>query len=297
MNKISKDYVVKKERVTNYLNKFMNEKNLTYNKLTVDYIEKFMDEYFKTISRPVFYNNVKILNEILNDNGINIFIDRSKYVDDYVKIADEQYLTLKEVQKLCKTTVNYQDRFIIYGLFNGIYGKNYSDLLNITKNDVAEDYSYINLPSGKKFICDDFMKKILRGCMKENSYRKYVTSDEIRSSHDFELAEDSPYLIKPMPTPKNNFGRNPMSASALQRKFEKLAAAYKDETGEDVILTGMSLIESGVLYDMFIQEIENGKDWSNDNIDKYLKMNGLKGNKADKYRRYYQRYYGTNKNL
>ena len=100
-----------------------------------------------------------------------------------------------------------------------------------------------------------------------------------------------------MPTPKNNFGRNPMSASALQRKFEKLAAAYKDETGEDVILTGMSLIESGVLYDMFIQEIENGKDWSNDNIDKYLKMNGLKGNKADKYRRYYQRYYGTNKNL
>lgn len=297
MKKISKDYIVKKERVNNNLSKFMRVESLSHDELTIKDIEKFMDEYFNTISRSVFYNNVKILNEILNDDEINIFIDRSKYVDKYVKIADEQYLTLKEVQKLCKTTINYQDRLIIYGLFNGIYGKNYSDLLNITKNDVAEDYSYINLQSGKRFICDDFMKNILRGCMKEKSYRKYVTSDEIRSSYDFDLAEDSPYLIKPMPTPKNNFGRNAMSASALQRKFEKISAAYKDETGEEVILTGMSLIESGVLYNMFIQEIENGKDWSNDNIDKYLKMNGLKGNNADKYRRYYQRYFGTNRNL
>lgn len=297
MKKISKDYIVKKERVNNNLNKFMRVESLSFDELTVKDIEKFMDEYFKTINRSSFYTNVKILNEILNDNEINIFIDSKKYVDDYVKVPDEQILTLKEVQKLCKRTANYQDKLIIYGLFNGIYGKNYSDLLNITKNDVAENCNYINLQSGKRFICDDFMKEILHGCMKENSYRKYVTSDEIRSSHDFDLAEDSPYLIKPMPTPKNNFGRNPMSASALQRKFEKLSAAYKDETGEDVILTGTSLLKSGILYDMFIQEIENGKDWSIEEIDKYLKMNGIRMNKNELYRSYYQRYHGTNRNL
>ncbi|WP_270305107.1 hypothetical protein, partial [Terrisporobacter petrolearius] len=220
------------------------------------------------------------------------------YTDNYVNVPDEQILTLREVQNLCEKSINYQDKLIIYGLFKGIYGKNYSDLLNITKNDVAEDYSYINLQSGKRFICDDdFMKEILEGCMKEKSYKKYVTSNEIRSSDDFDLVEDSPYLIKPMPTPKNNFGRSAMSASALQRKFEKLSAAYKDETKEDVILTGTSLLKSGVLYDMFIQEIENGKDWSIEEIDKYLKMNGIKSNKNEIYRSYYQRYHGTNRNL
>lgn len=295
--KISKDYIVKKERVNNNLNKFMKLEGLSYNELTIECIEKFMDEYFKTINRSAFYNNVKILNDILNDNEINIFIDSKKYTDDYVKVPDEQILTLKEVQNLCLTTVNYQDKLIIYGLFNGIYGKNYSDLLNITKKDVAKDYSYITLDSGKKFICDDFMKEILYGCMEENMYIKYVTSDEIRSSNYYELAEDSPYLIKPMPTPKNNFGRNPMSASALQRKFEKLSAAFKDETGEDVILTGTSLLKSGILYNMFIQEIENGKDWSIEEIDKYLKMNGIRANKNELYRSYYQRYHGTNRNL
>lgn len=297
MNNMSRDYIIKRERVNNKLNKFMRVEGLSYEELTVENIEKFMDENFKTINRSAFYNNVKILNEILNDNEINIFIDSKKYIDTYVSILDEQYLTLKEVQNLCNATVNYQDKLIIYGLFKGIYGKNYSDLLNITRNDVAEDYSYINLESGKKFICDDFMKKILRGCMKQDVYYKYVTSDEIRSSNYYELATDSAYLIKPMPTPKNNFGRNSMSASALQRKFEKLSAAFKDETGEDVILTGMSLIKSGVLYDMFIQEIDNGKDWSIEEIDKYLKMNGIRANKNELYRTYYQRYYGTNRNL
>lgn len=295
--KISKDYIVKKERLNNNLNKFMRVESLSFDKLTVKDVEKFMNEYFKTINRSVFYNNVKILNEILNDNEINIFIDSKKYVDDFVKVPDEQILTLKEVQTLCLNTVNYQDKLIIYGLFNGIYGKNYSDLLNITKKDVAEDYSYIALDSGKKFICDDFMKEILYGCMEEKMYIKYVTSEDIRSGNYYELAEDSPYLIKPMPTPKNNFGRNPMSASALQRKFEKLSASFKDYTGEDVILTGTSLLKSGILYEMFIQEIENGKDWSIEEIDKYLKMNGIRANKNELYRSYYQRYHGTNRNL
>ena len=297
MKKISNDYTIKKERVNNNLDKFMKLEKLSYNDLTIENIEKFMDENFKTINRSAFYNNVKILNEILNDNEINIFIDSKKYIDTYVNIPDEQYLTLKEVQSLCNITINFQDKLIIYGLFKGIYGKNYSDLLNITKNDVAEDYSYIKLQSGKKFICDDFMKNILRGCMKQEVYYKYISSDELRSNDYYELAKDSNYLIKPMPTPKNDYGRNPLSASALQRKFNKISSAFKDETGEDVILTGMSLIKSGVLYDMFIQEIENGKNWSIEEIDKYLKMNGIKGNKNEIYRAYYQRYFGTNRNL
>lgn len=297
MKKISKDYIVKKERTNNNLNKFMKVESLTFDELTIKDIEKFMGEYFKTINRSSFYNNVKILNEILNDNVINIFIDSKKYTDDYVSVPDERILTLREVQELCTKIMNYQDKLIIYGLFKGIYGKNYSDLLNITKNDVEENCNYINLQSGKRFICDDFMKEILHDCMKEKSYKKYVNSNEIRSSYEFDLAEDSPYLIKPMPAPKNNYGRNAMSAATLQRKFEKISAAYKNETGEDVILTGTSLLKSGVLYDMFIQEIENGKDWSIEEIDKYLKMNGLKINKNELYRSYYQRYHGTNRNL
>ena len=299
MNKINEkkvsDFEVKLNRVNRKLKKFLKIEQLEMDRLNIEDLEKFMVEYFATINRSAFYDSVRCLNAILEHNNINIVIDSKDYVDKCVKVPDEKYLTYTEVQRLCDSLINYQDKLMIYGLFKGIYGKAYNDLLTISTDNVADDYSYIDLASGKRFMCDDYMKRILRGSFKAKTYFKYIKadSDKMRADDCYELA-DSKYAIKPMPTAKNNDGKNPMAAASLQRNFMKFEKAFRDATGEDISITGESLITSGILYDMFQKEVE-GKEWTVEEVDNYLKMNGLKKNKNEIYRKYYNRYYGTNR--
>lgn len=293
---MSKDYEVKLERINKKLNRFMKIEKLTLQELTKDEVVKFVLENFKTINRSSYYNNVRILNDILKNNNINIFINSKDYVDECVKVKDEQYFTKREILDICKATINWQDKFILYALFNGIYGERYDELLNIKVEDVAEDNSYIDLPN-RRFMCDDYMKNILRGCKKQSSYNKYVNSDMLRAGDSYELNMESPYLIKVMPTSKNNYGETALSVGALHRKFMKIEKELEAITGDPIILSGTSLIASGVLYDMFLQEIDNNKSWDIQEIDNYLKMNGIKKNPNEVYRAYHNRYHGTNKNI
>lgn len=290
--KVSRDFEIKLNRVNRKLKKFLKIEQLEINELKEEHLEKFMVEYFATINRSAFYDSVRCLNAILDYNNINVTIDSKSYVDKCVKVPDEKYLTYTEVQNLCDSLVNYQDKLIIYGLFKGIYGKKYNDLLTISVDNVADDYSYIDLQSGKRFMCDDYMKRILKGSFRARVYYKYIKSDDMRANSYYELG-DSKYAIKPMPTHKNDDGKMPMAAASLQRNFMKFEKAFREATGEDISITGESLITSGILYDMFLKEIE-GKEWNIEEIDNYLKMNGWKKNKNEIYRKYFNRYHGSN---
>ena len=131
----------------------------------------------------------------------------------------------KMIQNICTVLINYQDRFIIYGLYQGIEGEDYSDLLEIKLSDVAEDYSCINLKD-RKFICDDFMKKIIRGTIKENLYIMNY-SDELNDEDRYYFNNESKYLIKSMPTSTNN-GLGPMSKNELEIKLNKIKKILDD---------------------------------------------------------------------
>lgn len=285
----SNDYKVKYERINKKLEQFMELSRLNFFNITLNDIEKFIVENFVTISRSAYYDSVRCLNDILKNNKVNIHINSKLYADKCVKVSDKQYLDLDEVKRLCDVLRNASDKFICYGLFKGIYGRNYSDLLEITVDMIAEDCSYIKLPSGKKFECDEYMQEILKNCLKENVYYKHVLSSELKANDYYELAP-SKYLIKPMPTNKNNNGYGTLSPSSLQRRFEKFADIFKEETNEDITLTGTSLNKSGILYDMYCQEVEFGKEWKNEAVDQYLKDNGIKFSKNDMHHIYHSRY-------
>lgn len=290
---MSNNFEIKLERVRNKLNKFIKINNKKIEELSKEDLEKFVTENFKTINSSSFYTNIRCLNQILKDNEIDIEINSKQYVKKCVKIKDEQYFTKREIQNICNTVLNYQDKFAIYGLWSGIYGKNCLELLNIKTKDVAEDYSYINLPSGKRFICDDFMKRLLRGIVNECEYRKYITSDEILSGDINELNMESEYLLKGMQTPRNNLGRNPLSLAALQRRFQKIEELYESVANEKVILNCKSLYMSGIMFDMFIQENENNKIWTVEETDKYLKLHGINMNADNLRKKYHKRYHDT----
>lgn len=137
----------------------------------------------------------------------------------------------KEIQALIECLVNSQDQFILYGLYKGIKGHNYSDLLNIKVSDVANDYSYINI-NGKTFICDEFMKDILIGVTVHGEYyhggnNYYIDSSDDSESFCFNM--DSKYLIKTFPNDTNNNGLNPMSVSELEKKLDTIRELYKSQ--------------------------------------------------------------------
>lgn len=125
------------------------------------------------------------------------------------------------IQNVCNTFINYQDKFIIYGLYQGIKGENYSDLLEIKLSDVAEDYSYIKLNNGE-FICDDFMKKIIRGTIKANLY---IINDHDENRYYFN--DESKYLIKSSPTSTDK-GLGPMSKNELEIRLNKIKKIFDD---------------------------------------------------------------------
>lgn len=295
MKKRSKNYEEKYKRIKNNLIIFMKHNGINFSNITIQDIEKFIMNDFRSINRSAYYQQIGCLNDILSENKVDIIINSKLYVDMCVEVSDKQYLNLDDMKILCNVLMNASDKFICYGLFKGIYGNNYSDLLEITTDMISEDKSYIELPSGKKFICDEYMQEILKDCLKEDVYYKYVSSSDLRSNDYYELAK-SKYIIKPMPTRKNNNGYDTLSPSTLQRKFDKFANIFKDKTGKDILLSGTSLKKSGILYNMNCEEIKTGREWTVESVNSYLKRHGIESNKNEIHYIYHKLYPNLNKN-
>ena len=62
------DYEIKLMRNINKLNNFMEDKSIEYQDLTLELIEEFILQEFKSSNRAAIYNNIKILNQILKLN-------------------------------------------------------------------------------------------------------------------------------------------------------------------------------------------------------------------------------------
>lgn len=284
MNKKS-DFEIKKERM---LKKF---KNINVADMKIEDVEMFMDKNLKSINRSAFYQSVKVLNDILKEYGNSIVINSADYVEKLVVVEDERYYTKHEIIDVCNTFLNPIDKFIVYALFNGIMGKGYADLTELKVSDVADDYSFI-MVNDEKFECDDYMKEILKATIKSDMYFKNILgSDDMKSTDYYFFNESSPYIIKVKPTKGNANGMLPMSYSAIQRRLTRLQDLYEDECGEHIYLNGKSLGKSGIMYDMFLQSVQ-GKEWTIEEVQRFLDEKGAIYNKNEVHRSFYYRYYG-----
>lgn len=294
---MSKDFEIKLKRVNKKLIRYSERINKTIADMSLEDVEEFMEKEFKTINRSSLYQNIRCLNELLEYNKSEVSIESSDYVDALVTIKDEQYYSKQEIQAVCNLLVNAQDKFILYGLWSGIMGKGYKDLVNIKMEDIAEDNTYIMI-NGSRFMCDDYMKRILKSCRRQSKYVKYIKSDDSIQNAEIEFNPESKYLLKVSPSSKNNYGTNPMKQSTVQRRLITLENEYIEYSrNKEIQFNGLSLVKSGIMYDMFIKEMQDGVSWDGDTIDNYLKMNGYAGNFAQLYRCYHNKYHGENTNV
>ena len=287
---MEKDYNIKFKRNTNKINRFMEDKGINYQDLTLELIEEFILQEFKSSNRAAIYNNIKILNQILKDNNVNIKIESSDYVNELVKSNSINYYTLNEIQLICNSFINASDSFIIYALYNNLRGKEFKDILNIKTSDVADDNSYIMI-NGSKFICDDYMQKLLEVLRKEDIYIKNMEIVGTNVPDYYAYNMDSEYLLKTIKSKRNNNGLSPMKKITIQTRLIRLSDMFYNNTGIKINLSATNLATSKILYEMFVKETTEGVVWDMPTIESWFKEMNYKGNSAEIFRKYKLKYH------
>ena len=284
------DYEIKLMRNINKLNNFMEDKSIEYQDLTLELIEEFVLKEFKSSNRAAIYNNIKILNAILKENNVNIQLESSDYVNELVKSNSINYYTLDEVKFICNSFINASDSFIIYALYNNLRGKEFKDILNIKTSDVADDNSYIMI-NNSKFICDDYMQKLLEVLRKEDIYIKNMEIVGTNVPDYYAYNMDSEYLLKTIKSKRNNNGLSPMKRITLQTRLIRLSDMFYNNTGIKINLSATNLATSKILYEMFVKETTEGVVWDMPTIELWFKEMNYKGNSAEIFRKYKLKYH------
>ncbi|WP_027702271.1 hypothetical protein [Metaclostridioides mangenotii] len=209
-------------------------------------------------------------------------------IDEIFLKANDRYFTKEEIQDICNLFMNPQDKFIIYGLYSGIYGKAYSDLLELKIDDIDMKNRLINCPTGKIIEIDDFLYNILKDTIDHengSTYRKYIDEqNEGSTTPYYKLNLNSPYIIKAKPYSVNNDGLDPMKINGIQRRLNKLGDI------SDTILSGKDLIKSGIMNKMYEEEKRTGKEWTCITLKDWFIENDFKGHVYETYKAYNTKY-------
>ena len=203
-----------------------------------------------------------ILNATLAMNGN----ENSFSVTEFgVNIKCENVITKKEVIEFVASLENSQDAFIVYALFNGIYGNQAEDLLHLTSNDIDLEKNVIRLED-REVPMDDIMIKLAKDALKERVYYVIDTGSKIWRTTEFYFNMQSPYLLKVRPSTKNNNGLNRMSYNGFRTRMKSIL----DYLGSNLSVT--DIVTSG-----YAHRINNDvKKISKYTVSAWLKENNVK---------------------
>ena len=161
---------------------------------------------------------------------------------------------------------NPQDKFLIYSLFYGVYGKKAQDILTMKKNQIDLLNGTITLKD-RVVVMDENMKKLAAAALDQNEYM-VLDKGGSWSVTSFKFNMDSEYVFKTKPSTKNNKGLNHMSYDGLITRLKNISffLGTKD-------VTATTLTRSGYIYRMNeevgIKTISNISEW--------MKKNDIKG--------------------
>ncbi|KAA9007314.1 hypothetical protein F4V43_02175 [Paenibacillus spiritus] len=138
-------------------------------------------------------DNINPLASTTTDDFVGSFVDTSKKV----------YYTEKEIATLIGKIANFQDSASIQAIFEGILGRQYSELLNILKKDLDPHSNVLeirNKPSKgplvtRKVNVSDKLMGLLLGAARQEEYAK--NNGEGASRYPIIKLVDSPYVFRP----------------------------------------------------------------------------------------------------
>ncbi len=279
------------KKFSNYLEmNELNPKNLN---------QEDMDIFIKSVIKANNYNSLsqykKAIKEILYNFKISSEINYH-IIEDTIEY--DEHFTRDKIIEICDYIyeTNPQDAFIIYALWSGIQGIEYEDLRSLKVFDIEDNFNTICV-NNNKIECDEYMKKIIKGAIKQDKYFSYKDSLNNKEVKPKEFNMDSEYIIKVLPRKKNNFGRGKISRSAIERRFGEFSQACTDYFKTEVKLTGTIVENSGIMHKMNNIEIEENLSWKYENIEKFFMANNIKKNSRSIYTKYNLLYHNSENNL
>lgn len=197
-----------------------------------------------------------------NRNPLAELEDKKKWVEPFIATYKQSIFTREEILDMCERLANYPDRAILLGLFEGISGEGYSELLNLRAKDLSENgenyYATLYNKNGNERtieISDKLYKYLMLANEATVYYNKNGESESQKSSQS--ILVDSPFIFKKSARGKQD---GKLDLFFINRKFQMFKELFGSE-----FLRAKEIINSGILYrvNQFYQDkgyIEE-KDW------------------------------------
>ena len=189
-------------------------------------------------SNLIRYGNWALLNNMIFD-GQNHFteLDNELLNTCIDKASIEQ--SIISYEKLCELTnqFSYQrDKYIIYALFEGIKGKEYTEIINLTASNINTIEHTATLCSGRTIPISDRFVSICQLALKEDEYSIY---DRRGYEKKYHLISYEDRIYKEFPN-----SRGIKTSQAVYRNIKR-AIGY---LGLSKNITANSIMTSGMIY-------------------------------------------------
>ena len=228
-------------RVTNKVYDTLAEyfgKNVVISDLSRSQLHEFIqniwvkDKTYATANGYIAYIN----NVLKREKNINTFTSS----DFIIKETIDNLITKEELDLLVNELENPQDQFILYALFNGIYGKRAEELRYLTIDQVDLKKQTITLEN-RVVKMDKEFTEITASAIEQSSYYLTHFSNGARvEKAEFNMSCN--FVIKQRMMEKNSNGLDAISYDGFRARLKKISKVL----GFNV--TCDSLVKSGYAY-------------------------------------------------
>ena len=266
-------------RVTNKVYDTLAEyfgKDVVISDLTRSQLHEFIQNVWvkeKTYATANGY--IAYINNVLKkEKNINTFAS-AEFV---IKQTIDNLITKEKLDALVNELENPQDQFILYALFNGIYGKRAEEIRSLRVDQVDLKNQTITMENRVVKMDKDFTE-ITASAIEQNSYYLTHFSNGARVEQA-EFNMSCKYVIKQRRIEKNNDGLDIITYDGFRARLKKLSKVL----GFNV--TCDSLVKSGYAHKVH----ESGMKVTYENLDKFKKENKMVTSVVTLYKTYHNIY-------
>ena len=121
-----------------------------------------------------------------------VFMDVTYYNDDartrYERyVAEHHILTMQALEELLQKLLNFYDRFVVLGLFEGLGGEGYTELFHVKLHQFHDDGTMTTF-LGRTIQVSDRLVEAGKRAYTENAYRSYDAENSLKPMLDSRFA-------------------------------------------------------------------------------------------------------------
>ncbi|WP_415349451.1 hypothetical protein [Clostridium perfringens] len=175
------------------------------------------------------------------------------------------FITKKFLKENLDKLDNGIDKFIVAGIFYGLNSSDYREqLLNIKTSSVNFKDSTLTLPNGRVVVMDELLREVTREAIEQKIYVKMGSVGG--TNEDYELNQNSEYIIKSKPTDFNDYGIKPLTDGGFKSRIRAISVFLVGNTS----ITPTVLKKSGT-----VEKIKTlDKNLSVRSVEKILRESG-----------------------